>query len=359
MAPVGRRGAGCGLTLTGGAAAWGETTRKVGDADQLVRVDRAQLTEGMAAGAPVLIVRNPRGVSFEVLLDRAMDIGWADASGLPLAWASARGRVAAVRHEPDGAGWIRTFGGGLLTTCGLASSGMPSTVDGTAHGLHGRIGHIAADNVTWRIRGEGEDAHLEITGDVVEAAPGSPTLRLLRCIRAWIRHPILEIEDTVSNDGFDDAGHMFRHHLNLGYPILDDDTTIATDATVFGSRDEPGVPSIDDIAPGVSAAPTDEQVIYAHSGPQARLTLNSPERDVALTLEWSGDTFPLLILWRDASPGTNVLGVEPSTSRDGGRAQALRDGELVTLRPGERRRYRTRITVESADRASEHGKAGA
>ncbi|WP_307370856.1 DUF4432 family protein [Microbacterium sp. W4I4] len=309
-------------------------------------MDRAQLTDGMASGSPVLIVRNPGGISFEVLLDRALDIGWADARGVPLGWASARGRVAAVRHEPGGAGWIHTFGGGLLTTCGLASTGMPSTVGGIAHGLHGRIGHLAADNVSWRIQGEGDDAHVEIVGDIVEAALGTPTLRLSRRIRSWIHRPELEIDDVVVNDGFRDAGHMFRHHLNLGYPLLDEDSQIETDAIVFESREEPGVASFDEIGLGVSSDAVDEQVIYARTGARAQFVLTSPSRSAALKLEWSGDSFPLLLVWRDASPGVNVLGVEPSTSRDGGRAQAQHDDEVVTLRPGEQRRYRTRIVLE-------------
>lgn len=342
------------MSLTGAAVAWGSTRRKLGDTDQLVRVDRMQATEGMAAGSPVLIVRNPAGISFDVLLDRALDIGWADASGLPLAWTSARGRVAAVRHEPNGTGWVNTFGGGLLTTCGLASSGMPSTASGSAHGLHGRIGHTAAENVSWRIRGEADDAHIEIVGDMTEAALGSPALRLSRRIRSWIHRPVLEIEDTVTNDGFDDAGHMFRHHLNLGYPIIDEGSTIETDAKVFGSRDGGARSSLDEISLGVPRGPVDEEVVYARTGEQSALTLRSPRHSAVLRLQWSGDTFPLLLVWRDASPGVNVLGIEPSTSRDGGRDQADRDGELVILRPDEQRRYRTRIALERASGAIDH-----
>ena len=48
-------------------------------------------------------------------------------------------------------------------------------------------------------------------------------------------------------------------------------------------------------------------------------------------------------MWRNASPGVNVLGLEPSTSRDGGRAES---GELIMLQPGEARTYVTEIIVE-------------
>lgn len=335
------------MTLRGAATALGELRRRIGSPEQLVRVDRGELTEGPAAGAPVLLVRNPGGVSFELLLDRALDVGWADALGIPLAWAAPAGRVASTRHEPVGTGWTRTFGGGLLSTCGLAATGAPSVVDGVSHGLHGRVGHLPAQNVRWRVRGEGAQAHVEIRGDVVESALGAPELRMSRTVRAWLDRPVLEIEDLVINDGFTDAGHMFRHHLNLGYPLVDDEATIVTDATVVGVRDGAPVASLRDLDLAVSAAPVDERVIYADSGPDARVTLRSPVAGAELEIVWSADTFPLLIAWRDASPGVNVLGIEPSTSRDAGRAHAQRTGELIVLGPQESRRYRTRLTVRS------------
>jgi hypothetical protein len=332
--------------ITSSPPAIGENVRRlVGSPAQLVRVDRAELTDGPAAGSPVLIVRNPQGVSFEVLLDRAMDIGWADASGLPLAWSAPRGRVASTRHEPHGAGWVQTFGGGLLSTCGLAATGMPSTVAGTEYGLHGRIGHIPAENVSWRLTSDRSGSLIEITGEIVEAALGQPILRLTRTIRAWCQRPVIEVEDTVTNDGFVDAGHMYRHHINLGYPLVDEGAVLVTDAEAFERRDGASAESLSDLSLAIADNAVDESVTYARSGKSGSLTVNAPRRGVALTIEWSTATFPLLLAWRNASPGTNVLGIEPSTSRDGGRAEAANSAELITLAPGESRPYRTRMSL--------------
>jgi hypothetical protein len=319
----------------------------VGSPAQLVRVDRAELTDGPAAGSPILIVRNPQGVSFEVLLDRAMDIGWADALGLPLAWSSPRGRVASTRNEPSGIGWVRTFGGGLLTTCGLVSTGMPSKINGSWYGLHGRIGHIPAENVTWRFKSDESGPLIEITGEVIEAALGEPPLRLTRVIRAWCQRPVLEVEDVVTNDGFVDAGHMFRHHINLGYPLVDEGSSVSTDAAAFACRGGNVAQPLPAMRMAAADKAMDESVTYARSGPTGSLTVKAPQRGVAMTIEWTTTTFPLLLAWRDASPGINVLGIEPSTSRDDGRAEATRTGELITLAPGETRTYRTRMSLSA------------
>jgi len=321
--------------------------RLVGAPDQLVQVDRLVRDEGPGRGSPVLVVRNPRGVSVEVLLDRALDLGWADAAGAPLAWRSARGPVASTRYEPWGGGWTRTFGGGLLTTCGLAATGAPATVDGIHHGLHGRVGHVPAENVRWALVDDGGAPAVEITGDVVEAALGQPTLRLRRRIVLSTARPELRVEDVVMNDGYGPAGHMFRHHLNLGYPLVGPGTVVTATAEPFGERDRPGrtpqaLPWTLDLAPG----PAPETVLYCrpHAGPTATVTVSAPTGR-AVEVEQATAGWPLLVLWRDPTPGVNVLGVEPSTSRDDGRAQAERDGELLVLHPGEQRSYVTTVRV--------------
>ena len=323
--------------------------RLVGAPDQLVMVERLVRDEGPGRGAPVLLVHNPGGVSFEVLLDRAMDLGWAHAGGMPLAWRSPRGTVESSRHEATGMGWTRTFGGGLLSTCGLASTGMPSQFDGVDHGLHGRIGHLPAENVRWCLTGEDGELFVEIVGDVVEAALGHPTLALRRRIVAATARPEIRVEDTVVNRGFEPAGHMFRHHLNLGHPLIGPGTVVSAEATVVGRRDAtnkpcPALPWVLDVT---ATAPADETVLYCRPepGPTCTTTVTAVS-GVRLHVEQTTGAWPLLVLWRDPSPGVNVLGVEPSTSRDAGRARAERDGEVVHLAPGQSREYRTRVWLQ-------------
>lgn len=323
--------------------------RLLGAPDQLVSVTRAVVDEGPGRGSPVLTVRNPAGISFDLLLDRAMDIGWADAAGLPLAWRSPRGSVASARYGPDGTGWVRTFGGGLLTTCGLASTGAPSTVDGVHHPLHGQVGHIPAENVRWALVDDDGVLSVEVTGDVVEAALGAPTLVLRRRVVASTVEPVLRVEDTVRNTGWVRAGHMFRHHLNLGAPVVVPGTVVTATADPVGERDRSGPASVTlpwtlDVADGV----TPEVVLYCrpHPGPVARVEVRSPQ-GAWVSVEQGTAGWDKLVLWRDATAGVNVLGVEPSTSRDFGREQAERDGEVIWLEPGQERSY---LTVVRAGR---------
>lgn len=320
----------------------------VGAVDQLVSVDRLIRDEGPGRGAPILMVRNPRGVSFEVLLDRALDIGWADAPGMPLAWRSSRGPVSSSHYEPHGSGWTRTFGGGLLTTCGLASTGLPSEVNGLHHGLHGRVAHIAAENERWALAQVDGELCVEITGDVLEAALGVPPLRLRRRIVASTVAPRITVTDTVTNVGHRTAGHMFRHHLNMGYPMIQPGTVIDAAADLIGEREErdDSPEQLPWTLPEGAVVEDTESVLYFRnrSAPTTVVTLTTPQGS-RCDIEYSNEACPYLLLWRDASPGVNVLGVEPSTSLDDGRASAEQTGDVIWLEPEESRSYTTEVRV--------------
>lgn len=323
--------------------------RYVASNDQLYRVEHVTLDQGTAKGVTGLEVHNPGGISFFVFCDRCLDIGWADALGLPLAWTSSRGYIASSRFDPEDSGWARTFPGGLLTTCGLESTGMPSYVNGRYFGLHDRIGHTPAENVAWRIMKTGSgERFIVIEGEAVQAELGQVPLRLHRIITASTIRPEIVILDQVQNMGFKPTLHMFRHHINLGYPIIQPGTIVTSEAKFVGMRGQSALPKpmdfplrmeIEDNVP--------EKVYYCSplSSNSCMTQVTTPE-GVRMEITQSVSSWPWLILWRDASAGVNVLGIEPSTSRDEGRKQAELIGETICLKPHEIRRYRTSICIK-------------
>ena len=55
---------------------------------------------------------------------------------------------------------------------------------------------------------------------------------------------------------------------------------------------------------------------------------------------------PRYIEWRMMGEGQYAVGVEPCTNGFG-RSEVAAAGELIVLKPGEQRRYRTKISVEA------------
>ena len=86
-------------------------------------------------------VVNGSGFDFTVYPDRGLDIGPARYNGLPLTWTTRNGPVAPAFYDASGFEWLRTWAGGLLTTCGWLNVGGPCTTPEGAQGLHGRMDH--------------------------------------------------------------------------------------------------------------------------------------------------------------------------------------------------------------------------
>jgi hypothetical protein len=67
----------------------------------------------------VLEFGSESGFDFDVVVDRGFDVGRCSQGGRSLAWISPTGFPGPWFADPEGLGFLRGFGAGLLTTCGL------------------------------------------------------------------------------------------------------------------------------------------------------------------------------------------------------------------------------------------------
>ncbi|NOZ71793.1 MAG: DUF4432 family protein, partial [Chloroflexi bacterium] len=121
-----------------------ELLKHVGHMDQVAGIKQLEAAEGLARGSRILQVWTGSGLTFDVLADRGLDISTCRYKGIPLAWASPVGEVHPAYYEPEGLGWLRSFAGGMLVTCGLDQWGPPNHDQGQEFGLHGRVSNIPA-----------------------------------------------------------------------------------------------------------------------------------------------------------------------------------------------------------------------
>src|SRR5690349_21429160 len=106
---------------------------------QLGGIETSVLDNGPARGTRVAWINTGTGLRYKVIIDRAMDIGEAFFDAHCLSWISHLGVTPPQPFSDRGADWLRTFGGGLLTTCGLSHFGPPEADESGERGLHGRI----------------------------------------------------------------------------------------------------------------------------------------------------------------------------------------------------------------------------
>src|SRR5699024_10390923 len=112
---------------------------------QLGGIETAVLDNGAGRGSRIAWINTGGGLRFKVVLDRAMDIADAFYHQHSLAWISHLGITPPNPSVIYGAEWLNSFGGGLLTTCGLTHVGGPEEDAFGARGLHDRISQVPAE----------------------------------------------------------------------------------------------------------------------------------------------------------------------------------------------------------------------
>jgi hypothetical protein len=250
-------------------------------------------------------VRLPGAVALWVRPDRGLDLAAASFAGRPFAWRTPLGEVPGTFGD-----WSASWGGGLVTTCGLDNVGSPS------EGLpqHGTYTYLPARDVA-------------VDGGEVRGAVEDP--RGLRVERRVSNDPAagrIELVDATTNTSPAALEAPVLYHCNLlwGEPAIDseqvlprDDDAAADDWRVLGAGPER---------------------VYEHLGATAATVTTQGLR---VTIRSS-----LPRLWQWVDPGRGVIGIEPANCSVLGCAHDRAAGRLPLLAPGETRVTTLTIEVE-------------
>ncbi|GAA4852437.1 aldose 1-epimerase family protein [Luteimicrobium xylanilyticum] len=323
-----------------------EVGRRVGSLDQVARIEDVVDANGPARGNRRLRLVNGGGLELDVLPDRALDLGTLTFNGVPFAWRSAVGDVDPAMTDARGRGWMRTFAGGVLSTCGLDTFGAPSTDQGVDLPMHGRIGGLRSTLTRAELSGD----ELVVEGRVRQTAVLEENLVLRRRITTALGSRSFTVEDVVTNEGADEQDHMVLYHVNLGWPLLDTDTRIEIGQASAEPRDADAALGFD--TRGVFGDPQAgfREQVFIHTTDESEQRVArvvNDARGLALTLRYS-DTLPAIFEWKMLAERCYALGLEPAnTSEMTGRAAARKNGLLPSLAPGESRTYRLEIEVDA------------
>lgn len=333
-----------------------EIQNYLGDLSQIAGVKLGEWSDGNERGLRVADFRSGAGLEFTVLLDRGMDIGPASYKGMPLAWISPTGFSHPMYYDPKDINWLRTFGGGLLTGCGLTSAGSPGDDDGELLGLHGRLSHLPAQRVGVDEIWQGDDCSFVVEGEMRQARVFGENLRLKRRITVGLGSNTIAIHDAVENLGTTASPLMLIYHINLGFPLLDESAVLVDKPHPIEPRDAAAEPGLKDWMHFQPPTPGFQEQVYCHDLPAddngwAGLELVNQVRHLQLGVRFQKATLPNLIQWKMMGQGTYVLGLEPANCHATGRSQERARGTLQFLQAGERREFRVEITVnEDAER---------
>src|SRR4051794_11003605 len=246
-------------------------------------------------------------LALRILPERGLDIGEARFLGRTISWTSPLGELS---WQGD---FARSFGGGLLVTCGLRNVGVPSE----GQPQHGWYTSLPARDVSTE--------HGVARARIVEAEVPGPTLELTREIRV---DGYVRIRDTTRNLGRNPEPAPLLYHCNFVWDDVDIDSAEV-------------LPRDDDARDGDwrTLGPPGPERVYEHVGASRAVV---GVGDVRVTVRSS-----LPRLWQWIHPEYGVIGIEPANCSVLGRAHDRAEGRLPVLQPGEERVTTIEIDVEA------------
>ncbi len=317
-------------------------------------VRQVEYADGLGRGVRLAEFDTGTGFRFDVLLDRALDIGAASYQGIPLAFGSSTGIVHPAYYDKDGKQWLRSFGGGLMCSCGMTCVGGPTVDEGEPLGLHGRVSNLPASN-TWVDDGwRGDEHELWARGKVRETAFFGENLLLTRRVSANVGESRLTIRDAVANEGNQRTPHMMLYHCNFGFPLLAEGTELIAPSRQVTPRDAVAAPGL--ATHNTCEAPIagyQEQCFYHEMAADdaGYVTLMLVNRGLcegaglAAYVRYRQAELPRFIQWKQVGVGAYVTGLEPANCYVEGRDKDRARGILQFLEPGEQREYVVELGV--------------
>jgi hypothetical protein len=319
-----------------------ELQRRVPDMSQLAFVRPSTLSEGRSEGIAALDFQTGSGFQFTVLPGRGLDISQASFRGIPLCWRAYPGEVAAPYFGTGPFGWPSTAFGGLMSTGGLASMGLPCVEQGNEFGIHGNVSNLPASNVWSDAEWDGDQYKLWARGKIVESEALTKNLVLTREISTEMGASHFTIRDNVENRTHMRSEHMMLYHFNFGFPILSADSRLLVNSESIEPRDEESAKQLANWDRFESPKDGRPHQLFYHrlhrdfDGKSHAMLVGMPDYSdgpVGIYLSYSHDTLPWLANWKCMVNGDYVTGIEPANAWLQGRAAEREAGRLQYLEP--------------------------
>ena len=319
---------------------------------------------GGAADQVEVVEVDTGAVRVIILPTRGMSIWYLESGGTRFGWDSpVDGPVHPSQvpvFDPGGIGWLEGFDE-LVVRCGLESNGAPEFDD---HGklmypLHGRIGNLPADSLS--IEYDEASGRLEVIGEVRESKLFFKNLTLRSRVRVHAGSQIVELLDDVTNELSSPATMQLLYHINVGPPVLGEDSKLHVALDELAPKDDLSAGEIEtwnEYGPPESGYA--ERVYFGRpkcdeSGDCVAL-LQSADGEKGLGVTFCVNRLPRFILWKNtgALQDGYVTGIEPATNYPNTRSFEEKQGRVVEIGPEDTVSFRVALNpLTDADSVKE------
>ena len=320
----------------------------IGHDSQLYGVEELRLIGGKGDGMRLYQIHNGKGLDLTVSPDRNGDITRLRYKGMNMSYLSPSGYVAPAYYDSLGTNWLSSFTAGFLTTCGLNNVGTPNTDQGEVLPLHGSIANLPADYSYWVIEERENGTCLVVHSETKDETLFGRKLRLTREIKVSTDKNEFCIRDTIVNTGDKIEPYEILYHMNMGYPLLDEDSVIEIPSAKVLPRNEHAATELTKWMHMQRPTAGYEECCYYHkfADKEGRAKIYQPKLGISLEICFDAEILDGFVEWKMMGIRDYVLGLECGNCYPDGRDVMRKVGMLKFLSPGESQEYEVRICLK-------------
>lgn len=318
----------------------------IGHDTQIYGIEEHRLIGGKGDGMRLLLINNGKGVDLTISLDRAGDISRLRYKGINMSYLSPCGYVAPAYYDKRENHWLDSFTAGFLTTCGLQAVGNPCVDEGEELPLHGSISNIPVEQVYWTEEEKELVVHMAIKDEVIFGRK----LRLEREIHVSLENNEFKICDTICNTGDTLQPLEILYHMNMGYPLLDEDSIVNIPSVEVIPRNEHAAEDIENWMQMIKPQIGYEERCYYHKFQKnGKASIFQPKLEQGLEITFDAEELDGFVEWKMMGVRDYVLGLECGNCYPDGRDVMRKTGMLKFLKPGEKKRYWVKVRMMDAE----------
>lgn len=317
----------------------------IGHDSQLYGVEEHRLVGGKGDGMRLYEISNGRGLELTVSPDRAGDTTRLRFRGINMSYLSPCGYVAPAYYDSVGSNWLQSFTAGFLTTCGLQAVGSPCVDEGEELPLHGSIANLPCEQAYWTE----EEGMLVVHTTVKDETIFGRKLRMEREVRVSTMENAFTICDVIENTGDRTEPLEVLYHMNMGYPLLDEDSIVNISSAEVRPRDDHAAADLANWMQMEKPTAGYQERCYYHrfSGRDGYASICQPKLGLGLEIRFDAGELDGFVEWKMMGVRDYVLGLECGNCYPDGRDVMRRTGMLKFLKPGEKKAYRVEIRMVS------------
>ncbi|MBO5069276.1 MAG: aldose 1-epimerase family protein [Roseburia sp.] len=315
----------------------------IGHDSQIYGIEEHRLVGGKGDGLRLYEVNNGKGLMLTVSPDRNGDITRLRFKGINMSYMSPSGYAAPAYFNGFGDNWKVSFTAGFLTTCGLENVSCCCTDDGEELPFHGSIGNRPCEQAYWTE----EDGKLVIHTVTKDEVLFGRKLRLERRIEVSTEENSFEICDVVKNTGDRVEPMELLYHMNMGYPLLDEDSIVKISSAEVIPYDDHAAEDIANWMHMEKPTPNCQERCYLHkfADKNGKASIFQPKLGMGLSITFDTEELDSFVEWKSMGVRDYALGLECGNCYPGGRDIMRKTGMLKFMQPGEVKEYHVKITM--------------